>query len=100
VTDGPHSSEYLNEKDAILSSAAKLIAHGMVPKDYLGPEVVSHYVLHGKIVAETVKQLLVQVKKHSKLEEISYLYFNSMKRVEHLSPSLHQDFFLKTLFID
>jgi hypothetical protein len=32
VTDGPHSSEYLNEKDAILSSAAKLIAHGMVPK--------------------------------------------------------------------
>ncbi|KAH8935631.1 hypothetical protein BDL97_17G039000 [Sphagnum fallax] len=34
VTDGPHSSEYLNEKDAILSSAAKLIAHGMVPKAY------------------------------------------------------------------
>lgn len=32
MTDEPQASEYLNEKDAVVSCAAKLIAHEMVPK--------------------------------------------------------------------
>lgn len=50
-------------------------------QDYLGPAILSHFVLHGKIVEETVKQLLTQVKKYSKLEDLSHIYLDAMKRV-------------------
>lgn len=58
----------------------------LVIQEYLGPEILSHYVLHGKVVAETVKQLLVHIKKHSKLDELSSIYSDAMKRVPRLSP--------------
>ncbi|CAM6081880.1 unnamed protein product [Calypogeia fissa] len=79
VTEGLHA-EFLNEKDMVMTAAAKLIAHDMVPKDFLGPEILSHYVLHGKTVAETVKQLLAKVKLQMQSEDLSGLYLNAMKR--------------------
>lgn len=57
-------------------------------QDYLGPAVLSHFVLHGKIVEETVKQLLTQVKKHRKLEDLSHIYLDAMKRVPFLLDDL------------
>ena len=131
ILEEPQAVEYMNEKDAVVSCAAKLIAHDMVPKvyiyilrkwffqlklliaqqpfvllidanfnfialeiysvyllfkrlvaqGYLGPALLSQFILHGKIVEETVKQLLTQVKKHSKLEDLSHMYLDSMKRV-------------------
>lgn len=80
IPEEPKAVEYMNEKDAIVACAAKLIAHDMVPKDYLGPAILSHFMLHGKTVEETVKQLLTQIKKHSKLEELSHIYLDAMKR--------------------
>ncbi|KAJ7564848.1 hypothetical protein O6H91_02G036400 [Diphasiastrum complanatum] len=78
VTDEP--AGYLNQKDVIISAAAKLIAHDMVPKDFLGPEIVSHYVLHGKSVDETVRQLIVILRKNMKSEDLCNLYLEAMKR--------------------
>ncbi|KAG0566423.1 hypothetical protein KC19_7G062600 [Ceratodon purpureus] len=80
IPEEPQAVEYMNEKDAVVSCAAKLIAHDLVPKDHLGPALLSHFILHGKIVEETVKQLLTQVKKYSKLEDLSHIYLDAMKR--------------------
>lgn len=72
--------DYLNQKDVIMSAAAKLIAHEIVPRDFLGPEIVSHFVLHGKTVAETVKHMLMIMKKSMKNPELSNLYLEAIKR--------------------
>ncbi|BBN04041.1 cohesin complex subunit SA-1/2 [Marchantia polymorpha subsp. ruderalis] len=79
ITEGP-TAEFLNEKDMVMTAAAKLIAHDMVPKDFLGPEILSHYALHGKIISETVKQLLAKVKQQLHADDLSGLYLNAMKR--------------------
>jgi hypothetical protein len=57
-------------------------------QDYLGPALLSHFILHGKIVEETVKQLLTQIKKYSKLEDLSHIYLDAMKRVLFLLDDL------------
>jgi hypothetical protein len=80
TSEEPQTVEYMNGKDAVVSCVAKLIAHGMVPKDYLGPAILSHFFRHGKIVEETVKQLLTQVKKYSKPDDLSHIYLDAMKR--------------------
>lgn len=71
--------DYLNQKDVIMSAAAKLIAHNVIPKDFLGPEIVSHFVLHGKTVAETVKHMLMILKRSMKIPELSNLYLEAIK---------------------
>lgn len=100
----------------IVSAAAKLIAHEIVPRvqisfsfsfccnlfcsafkrcyspvfllsyfqEFLGPEVVSHFVMHGKTVAETIKHMLMILKKNMKNAELSSLYLESIKRVSDL----------------
>lgn len=50
-------------------------------QEYLGPAILSHFFRHGKIVEETVKQLLTQVKKYSKPDDLSHIYLDAMKRV-------------------
>lgn len=42
---------------------------------------MSHYVLHGKTIAETVKQLLTKVKLQLNSEDLSSLYLDALKRV-------------------
>jgi hypothetical protein len=42
---------------------------------------LSHYVLHGKTIAETVKQLLTKVKLQLNSEDLSSLYLDALKRV-------------------
>lgn len=50
----------------------------------MGPEVVSHFVMHGKTVAETIKHMLMILKKNMKNAELSSLYLESIKRVSDL----------------
>jgi hypothetical protein len=49
----------------------------------MGPEIVSHFVMHGKNVAETVKHMLLLLKKNMKDQELSNLYLEAIKRVSH-----------------
>jgi len=66
----------------------------LMPQDYLGPAILSHFILHGKIVEETIKQLLTQVKKHTNLEDLSHIYLDAMKRVLFLLNNLLHLFIL------
>ncbi|KAG5514343.1 hypothetical protein RHGRI_035679 [Rhododendron griersonianum] len=75
--------EYVEEtnRDAIMIAAAKLIATDAVPKEYLGPEIISHFVMHGTSVAEIVKHLIAVLKK--KDDDMSNLFLEALKRAYH-----------------
>ncbi|KAH7577462.1 hypothetical protein JRO89_XS01G0253900 [Xanthoceras sorbifolium] len=77
------NKEYVEEtnRDAVMIAAAKLIATDAVPKEYLGPEIISHFVMHGANVAEIVKHLISVLKK--KEEDISNIFLEAMKRAYH-----------------
>ncbi|KAL5793037.1 hypothetical protein ACOSP7_001631 [Xanthoceras sorbifolium] len=77
------NKEYVEEtnRDAVMIAAAKLIATDAVPKEYLGPEIISHFVNHGANVAEIVKHLISVLKK--KEEDISNIFLEAMKRAYH-----------------
>lgn len=53
-------------------------------QEFLGPEIVSHFVVHGKTVAETIKHMLMILKKNMKNTELSSLYLEAIKRVSDL----------------
>lgn len=74
------NKEYIEEtnRDAVMIAAAKLIATDSVPKEYLGPEIISHLVMHGTNVAEIVKHLITVLKK--KDEDISTIFLEALKR--------------------
>lgn len=50
-------------------------------QEFLGPEIVSHFVMHGRTVAETIKHMLMILKKNMKNAELSSLYLEAIKRV-------------------
>lgn len=74
------NKEYIEEinRDAIMVAAAKLVAIDTVPKGYLGPEIISHFVMHGTSVAEIVKYLIAVLKK--KEEDVSNIFLEAMKQ--------------------
>ncbi|XP_059660558.1 sister-chromatid cohesion protein 3 isoform X2 [Cornus florida] len=74
------NKEYVEEtnRDAVMIAAAKLVANDVVPKEYLGPEIISHFVMHGTSVAEIVKHLIAVLKK--KDDDVSNLFLESLKR--------------------
>ncbi|XP_052211559.1 sister-chromatid cohesion protein 3 [Diospyros lotus] len=75
--------EYVEEtnRDAIMIAAAKLIASDVVPKEYLCPEIISHFVMHGQSVTEIVKHLIAVLKKRD--ENVSSFFLEAMKRAYH-----------------
>lgn len=81
-------------------SAAKLVATDAVPKEYLGPEIISHFVMHGTKVGEIVNNLISELRVK---DDVSYIFLEAMKRV---SDRLKGDrivfflFILVLLFID
>ncbi|CAL5389986.1 unnamed protein product [Camellia sinensis] len=81
--DGDIHKEYVEEtnRQAIMIAAAKLIANDIVPEDYLGPEIVSHFVMHGTSVAEIVKHLIAVLKK--KNDDVSNIFLEALKRAYH-----------------
>lgn len=48
-------------------------------QEYLGPEIISHFVMHGTNVAEIVKHLITVLKK--KDEDVSTIFLEALKRV-------------------
>lgn len=55
--------------------------HVLLIQEYLAPEIISHYVMHGSNIAEVVKQLIAVLKK--KDENVFDLYLEALKRVRH-----------------
>ncbi|KAF3954956.1 hypothetical protein ACB098_10G086500 [Castanea mollissima] len=74
------NKEYIEEtnRDAVMIAAAKLVAGDAVPKEYLGPEIISHFVMHGTGVAEIVKHLITVLKK--KDADLSHIFLEALKR--------------------
>ena len=48
-------------------------------QEYLGPEIISHFVMHGTGVAEIVKHLITVLKK--KDADLSNIFLEALKRV-------------------
>lgn len=48
-------------------------------QEYLGPEIISHFVMHGTNVAEIVKHLITVLKK--KDEDVYTIFLEALKRV-------------------
>ncbi|XAR61268.1 hypothetical protein NMG60_11034916 [Bertholletia excelsa] len=72
--------EYIEEtnRDAVMIAAAKLVASDTVPKEYLGPQIISHFVMHGTSVAEIVKHLISVLKK--KEDDVSNIFLEAAKQ--------------------
>ncbi|KAK9139477.1 hypothetical protein Scep_009158 [Stephania cephalantha] len=103
--DEDANREYIEEtnRDAVMIAAAKLVASHTVPKDFLGPEIISHMVMHGTSVAEIVKHLISVLKKTSN-DEVPGIFLEGMKRayerhVVGLSKS-HDDTTTSKSFLD
>ncbi|EOX94906.1 Sister-chromatid cohesion protein 3 [Theobroma cacao] len=77
------NKEYIEEtnRDAVMIAAAKLIASDTVPKDYLAPEIISHFVMHGAGIAEIVKSLITVLKK--KDDDVSVVFLGALKTAYH-----------------
>ncbi|KAI3930532.1 hypothetical protein MKX01_036978 [Papaver californicum] len=80
-TDDEANQEYIEEtnKEAIMIAASKLVASDAVPKDYLGPEIISHFLMHGTNVGEIVKQLITVLKKTDN-GDVCNIFLESLKR--------------------
>lgn len=48
-------------------------------QEYLGPEIISHLVMHGPSVTDIIKNLITCLRK--KEDDISNIYLESLKRV-------------------
>lgn len=48
-------------------------------QEFLAPEIISHFVMHGTNVGEIVKHLISLLKK--KDDDISYIFLEALKRV-------------------
>ncbi|KAK7244685.1 hypothetical protein RIF29_39510 [Crotalaria pallida] len=72
--------EYSEEtnRDVVMIAAAKLVAVDAVPKDYLAPEIVSHFVMHGTSVAEIVKFLITELKKQG--DDLAPIFLEALKK--------------------
>ncbi|ESQ39447.1 hypothetical protein EUTSA_v10001288mg [Eutrema salsugineum] len=74
------SKEYVEEtsRDVAAIAACKLVTSDVLPKDYLGPEIISHLVMHGPSVTEIIKNLITYLRKTE--DDISSIYLESLKR--------------------
>lgn len=74
------NKDYIEEtnRDAAMIAAAKLIATDTIPKDYLAPEIISHFVMHGAGIAEIVKSLITVLRK--KDDDVSVTFLEALKR--------------------
>ncbi|KAH9612413.1 hypothetical protein KSS87_005628 [Heliosperma pusillum] len=72
--------EYVEDttRDAVMIAAGKLVTGDVIPLEYLAPEIISHFVMHGTNIAEVVKQLIVVLRK--KDENIFAISLEALKR--------------------
>ncbi|GMN38154.1 hypothetical protein TIFTF001_007378 [Ficus carica] len=78
--DEDANKEYVEEtsRDMVMVAAAKLVANDTVPKDYLAPDIISHYVMHGVSVTETVKNLIGVLRKRD--DDLSNIFLDALKK--------------------
>ncbi|KAG0470492.1 hypothetical protein HPP92_017192 [Vanilla planifolia] len=74
------NEEYIEEsnKDAVLLAAAKLVANDAVSRDFLGPEIISHFAMHGTSTSEIIKHLITALMKTT--TSIPQMFLEAMKR--------------------
>ncbi|XP_008812653.1 sister-chromatid cohesion protein 3 [Phoenix dactylifera] len=79
--DEDANEEYIEEtnRDAVMIAAAKLVATDAVPKDYLGPVIISHFVMHGTSIMEIIKHLITVLKKNAN-DDIPTIFLEALKR--------------------
>ncbi|KAG8067397.1 hypothetical protein GUJ93_ZPchr0005g15585 [Zizania palustris] len=79
--DEDANEEYIEDtnRDVVMIAAAKLVLADTVSKDYLGPEVVSHYVSHGASTTEIIKNLITSLRKNTD-NNMAALFFEALKR--------------------
>ncbi|KAG2559025.1 hypothetical protein PVAP13_8NG075300 [Panicum virgatum] len=79
--DEDANEEYIEDanRDAVNIAATKLVLADTVPKDYLGPEIVSHYASHGASTTEIIKHLITSLKKNADFDK-GALFFEALKR--------------------
>ena len=80
VEDDDVNKEETN-RCAVLVGACKLIYTAVVPKDYLAPEIISHFVMHGTGVAEIVKYLITFLKKRK--DDLAAIFLEALKKAYH-----------------
>ncbi|XVF21866.1 hypothetical protein REPUB_Repub12eG0126300 [Reevesia pubescens] len=87
--DDDVNKEYIEEtnRDAVMIAAAKLIASDTVSKDFLAPEIISHFVVHGAGIAEIVKSLITVLKKK---DDVSVIFLEALKRAYHRHVELSE----------
>ncbi|XP_031122342.1 sister-chromatid cohesion protein 3 [Ipomoea triloba] len=78
--DDDTNREYVEEtnRDAVIIAASKLVAVDAVPKEYLGAEIISHFVSHGSSVSEVIKHLITVLRK--KDDKISSILLEALKK--------------------
>ncbi|KAH0465235.1 hypothetical protein IEQ34_005338 [Dendrobium chrysotoxum] len=88
------NEEYIEEtnKDAVLLAASKLVINNAVSRDYLGPEIISHFVMHGTSTSEIIKHLITVLKKTS--NDIPQMFLEAMKRAyqRHMEEQLKSNY--------
>lgn len=88
------NEEYIEEtnKDSVLLAAAKLVINNAVSRDYLGPEIISHFVKHGTSTSEIIKHMIMVLKKTS--NDIPQMFLEAMKRAyqHHLEEHLKSNY--------
>lgn len=72
--------EYIEEanREAVIIAAAKLVANDVGSKEYLGPEIISRFLIHGTSVAEIIKNLITCLKK--KDDDLPKIFFEALKK--------------------
>ncbi|CAL1403339.1 unnamed protein product [Linum trigynum] len=73
------NKEYVEEtnRDAIMIAAAKLVATDTVSKDYLSPQIISHFVMHDTSITDIVKHLITVIKKRD--DDIPTIFLEALK---------------------
>ncbi|CAN0857602.1 Sister-chromatid cohesion protein 3 [Linum grandiflorum] len=79
VTDDERVNEYIEEtnSDAIMIAAAKLAATDTVSKEYLCPQIISHFVMHGTGITDVIKHFITAIKKRG--DDCPIIFLEALK---------------------
>ncbi|WOL18859.1 sister-chromatid cohesion protein 3 [Canna indica] len=79
--DEDANAEYIEDtnRDAVMLAAAKLVATRSVSMDYLAPEIISHFVMHGASITDIIKHLISDIRKTAN-DEIRTIFLKALRR--------------------
>nr|XP_011458653.1 PREDICTED: sister-chromatid cohesion protein 3 isoform X2 [Fragaria vesca subsp. vesca] len=81
--DDDGNKEYIEEtnRDTVMMAAVRLAVTDKVYKEYLGPEIISRFMMHGTTVAEIVKHLITFLKKND--DDLAKTFLEALKMAYH-----------------